>query len=39
MATKELARNIKERMIEAASTADKDGIKNHFPFDDYDEDG
>jgi hypothetical protein len=39
MATKELARNIKERMIEAASAADEDGIKNHFPFDDYDEDG
>lgn len=38
-ASKELARDIKERMIEAADPADKDGIRNHFPFDDYDEDG
>ncbi|RMZ83596.1 hypothetical protein DV738_g948, partial [Chaetothyriales sp. CBS 135597] len=37
--TKEMARNIKAQMIEAADPAEKDGIRHHFPFDDFDEDG
>lgn len=38
-ATRELAQDIKERMVAAADPAEKDGIRNHFPFDDFDEDG
>ncbi|KAF1962350.1 kinase-like protein [Byssothecium circinans] len=37
-ATRELARHIKERMIDAADAAEKDGVRNHFPFDDFAED-
>lgn len=36
--TRELARNIKERMIEAADPADKDGVRDHSPFEDYEDD-
>ncbi|KAL3465067.1 hypothetical protein BJX64DRAFT_76013 [Aspergillus heterothallicus] len=37
-AAKEMAREIKARMIEAADTpADVAGIQDHFPFDDFDE--
>jgi hypothetical protein len=39
VATTEMAQNFKERMIAAADAADKDGIRNHFPFDDFDECG
>lgn len=38
-ATRELARTIKERMIEAADVQEKEGIRNNFPFDDFDENG
>jgi hypothetical protein len=37
--TRELARTIKERMIEAADVQEKEGIRNNFPFDDFDENG
>ncbi|RMD41469.1 hypothetical protein DV735_g3650, partial [Chaetothyriales sp. CBS 134920] len=36
---KEIARKIKQQMIEAADPADRDGIRDYFPFDDFDEDG
>lgn len=36
-ATKEMARDVKGQMIEAADVAEKELIRNHFPFDDYDE--
>lgn len=35
--TLKLARTIKERMIEAADVQEKEGIRNNFPFDDFDE--
>jgi hypothetical protein len=38
-ATRELAQNLKEQMIAAADPAEQDGIRNHFPFDDFDEGG
>lgn len=38
-ATRELARTIKERMVEAADVQEKEGIRNNFPFDDFDENG
>lgn len=38
-ASKELAGTIKQQMIEQADPAERDGIRNHFPFDDFDEDG
>lgn len=37
-AAKEMAREIKAKMLEAAETdEDRIGIQNHFPFDDFDE--
>lgn len=36
--TKKLVQSIKERMIESADLREKEGIKNNFPFDDFDED-
>lgn len=38
-AAKELAEEMKARMLEAAKTPhDITGIRDHFPFDDFDED-